>query len=171
MKTSQKLIAGLFASALVMSAGAAEARQGVVKVRGQQGAVTAAKGPNGGGAIRARGARQNTDGSVTRASGSAYRTPNGGTSVRRSTRTVNPDGSVSRSGAYSASGARGSIDSSGSVYRDTNGNWTGGRSTSATNAATGNSYQGSTTIDPATGKPVHSGACYNSSGDEIACPN
>lgn len=170
MKTGQKLIAGLFASALVMSAGAAEARQGVVKVRGQQGAVTAVKGPNGGGAVRARGTRQNADGSVTRASGGAYSTPNGGTSVRRSTSTVNPDGSANRSGAYHASGARGSVDSSGTIYRDANGARSGQRSTSATNAATGNSYQGSTTIDPATGQPVHSGTCYDSAGAVIACP-
>ena len=170
MKTGQKLIAGIFASALILGAGAAEARQGVVKVRGSQGAVTAASGPNGGGAVRTRGVRENSDGSVSRASGGAYRTPNGGTSVRSSSSTVNPDGSASRSAAYNANGARGSVDSSGSAYRDANGNWSGGRNTSATSAATGNSYQGSTTIDPATGKPVHSGTCYNSAGTAIACP-
>ncbi len=170
MKTELKLFAGLVASTLVMTAGVAEARQGVIRARGPNGAVTAVKGPNGGGAIRASGVRQNPDGSVSRASGGAYRTPNGGTSVRRSATTVNPDGSVSRNGAYDASGPRGSVSSNGSVSRDAYGNWTGGRSTSATNAATGNSYQGSTMIDPTTGKPVHSGTCYDASGVVIACP-
>lgn len=164
------MIAGLIAAALAMTAGVAEARQGVVKVRGANGAVTAAKGPNGGGAVRARGVRQNADGSVTRASGGAYRTPNGGTSVRKSTTTVNPDGGATRNGSYDAAGPRGSVSSNGSVSRDADGNWTGGRTTSATNAATGNSYQGSTMIDPATGKPVHSGTCYDASGAVIACP-
>lgn len=170
MKNGHKLFAGIVASALLMTGAAAEARQGVVKVRGQNGAVTAVKGPAGGGGVRARGVRQNPDGSVTRASGGAWRTPNGGTSVRGSATTVNPDGSVSRNSAYNASGARGSVTSTGSVYRDSSGNWSGGRSTSATNAATGNSYQGSTTIDPATGKPVHSHSCYDASGALIACP-
>ncbi|MEH6756070.1 MAG: hypothetical protein V7676_01015 [Parasphingorhabdus sp.] len=170
MKNSKKIIIGILASSLVMATGAAEARSGVIKARGANGGVTAAKGPNGGSAVRARGTRQNTDGSVTRASGGAYRTPNGGTSVRGSNTTVNPDGSAARNSGYAASGARGSVNSDSAVARDANGNWSGGRTTSATNATTGNSYQGSTTIDPATGKPVHSGSCADASGAVIACP-
>ena len=169
MKHGLKITTGLFAAILVMSAATAEARQGVIRARGTNGAVTAVKGPNGGGGVRTHGVRQNADGSVTRASGGAWRTPNGGTSARASSTTVNPDGSVSRNGQYTGTGPRGSVDSSGSVTRDANGPWSGGRTTSATNAATGNSYQGSTTIDPATGKPVHSGTCYDASGAVISC--
>lgn len=165
-----KIATSLVAAVLVMSAATAEAREGVVRARGTNGAVTAVKDPNGGGGVRAHGVRQNSDGSVTRASGGTWRTPNGGTSARASSTTVNPDGSVSRNGEYAGSGPNGSVNSSGSVARDANGNWSGGRTTSATSAATGNSYQGSTTIDPATGKPVHSGTCYDASGAVIACP-
>ncbi len=170
MKNSHILITGLVASALLIAGSAAEARQGVVRVHGTNGAASAVKGPNGGAAIRGRGAVQNEDGSVTAGRGAAYRRPNGGTGVRGSTTTVNPDGSGTHSGAYSASGPNGSVDSAGAVSRDAAGNWSGGRSTSATNATTGNSYQGSTSIDPETGQPVHSGSCYNANGDPISCP-
>jgi len=170
MGTAKTIIAGAIAAAMLMGSGAAEARQGVIKARGQNGMVKAAHGPNGGSSIRGRGVRQNDDGSVTRASGAGYRTPNGGTSARRSATTVNPDGSLTRDARYDASGQNGSVNSAGSVYRDSDGNWSGSRSTSATNANNGNSYQGSTWIDPATGKPVHSGTCYDAAGAAIACP-
>src|SRR5690606_2741306 len=45
VKTELKLFAGLLASTLIMTAGVAEARQGVVRARGPNGAVTAAAGP------------------------------------------------------------------------------------------------------------------------------
>jgi hypothetical protein len=164
------IFSGLLACSLIMAAGTADARSGVIKARGTNGAVTAAKGPNGGAAVRARGMSQNSDGSVSRASGRAYRTPNGGTSARASRTTANPDGSATRNSSYAASGARGNVNSDSSVARDAYGNWSGGRTTAATNAATGNSYHGSTMVDPATGKPVHSGSCSDASGAVIACP-
>ncbi len=169
MTITRKLAAGLLASSLLLVAGTAEARQGIIKARGTNGAVTAVRGPNGTTGVRARGTVQNEDGSVTRASGGAWRTANGGTSLRGSTTTVNPDGSGTRTSNAYASGAKGAASSSSSVSRDAEGNWSGGRSTTATSATTGNSYSGSVSIDPATGKPVHSATCTDASGAVIAC--
>jgi hypothetical protein len=45
------IFSGLLACSLIMAAGTADARSGVIKARGTNGAVTAAKGPNGGAAV------------------------------------------------------------------------------------------------------------------------
>ena len=170
MTTTRKFAAGILASSLLLVMGTAEARQGIVKARGPNGAATAVRGPNGGAGMRGRGMVQNEDGSVTRASGGAWRNANGGTSLRGRTTTVNPDGSATHSGSAYASGAKGTAESSGSFARDADGNWTGSRNSSATNAETGNSYAGSVSIDPATGKPVRTATCTDASGTVIACP-
>ncbi|MGE4410893.1 MAG: hypothetical protein AB7D33_10030 [Sphingobium sp.] len=160
----------LVASSLLFVGGTAEARQGVIKARGTNGVVTAVRGPNGTTGARARGTVRNEDGSLTRASGGAWRNANGGTSVRGATTTVNPDGSGTRTSNAYASGAKGTASSSGTLSRDAEGNWTGNRNSTATNAATGNSYSGSVSIDPATGQPVRTATCTDASGAVIACP-
>lgn len=170
MRFSHTLLIGALAASMALPAGAAEARQGVFKARGANGAVTAAKGPNGGTAVRARGKTTNADGSVTTGSAAAVRAPNGARAVRGSTTTANPDGSLTHEGGLAAEGAKGSVASTGAVSRSADGTWSGGRSTSATSASTGNSYQGSVSIDPATGQPTHSATCYDAAGTVIACP-
>lgn len=169
MHTTTKLATLLLASAALVAAGSAQARGGFVHVRGANGGASAAAGPNGGVAARAHGTVRNSDGSVTRASGGAYRRANGGSGYRASSTTVNPDGSASRQGTLAASGANGSVASNGGFARSADGTWSGSRTTNATNANTGNSYAGSTTIDPATGKPVHTGTCTNAAGEVYAC--
>jgi len=169
MKNLSKVIAVLSVAGIALTATAAEA--GSLRARGSNGFFGAAAGPNGGAAMHGRGYRQNSDGSLTGASGGVYRLPNGGVGGRASTTTVNPDGSLSRSGTFGASGPNGNVNSSGSFARDASGTWSGARNTQATNNNTGVSYQGSTTIDPATGKPVHTGTCYDVSGATIACPS
>jgi hypothetical protein len=140
------------------------------RVAGPNGAVTAAQGPNGGGAVRTRGARQNADGSVQRGSTGAVRTANG-RAGRASTTTVNPDGSANRRSEASASGVRGSAATQGNVTRNADGSYSGGRTSTATSNTTGNSYNGSTQIDPATGRPVRNASCTDAAGNAIACPS
>jgi hypothetical protein len=141
-----------------------------VRVAGPNGAVTATQGPNGGGAIRARGVHRNADGSVQRGAASAIRTPNGGRAARASTTTVNPDGSARRQSTASGSGVRGSASTSSDVTRNADGTYSGGRTTTATSNSTGNTYNGSTQIDPATGRPVRTASCTDAAGNTIACP-
>lgn len=169
MRTTTKLATILLASATLTAASTAEARGGFVHVRGANGGATAVARQNGGVAARANGTVQNADGSVTRASGGAYRRANGGSGYRASTTMVNPDGSASRQSQLSASGANGSVASNGGFARSADGTLSGSRSTNATNANTGNSYAGSTTIDPVTGQPVHTGTCTNAAGETFAC--
>lgn len=167
-KTMNTMIAMLAATTLLAGATAAEARQGMVRVRGANGAATGIAGPRGI-AGRAHDTYQSSDGTVTHASGSAFRGANGSRGYRGSSTSVSPDGTVTRSGQAVASGARGSASSAGSFTRSADGTWNGSRSTQATSATTGNSYSGSTTIDPTTGKPVHSGTCTDASGATIPC--
>lgn len=154
-------------SALTISA-TAEARQGVLRARGANGAVTAAAGAKGV-ATRGHGTVSNQDGSVTHGSGGAYRGVNGGQGYRASSTTVSPDGSVSRQTQAETNGPNGSVNIQGGLARGADGAWSGSRSTNATNASTGNSYSGSTTIDPATGQPVHTGGCTDAGGNAISC--
>jgi hypothetical protein len=159
----------LAAAALAFSmAGVAEAREGRIAARGQNGAVIAGAGPNGGAVVRGRGAVQNEDGSVTAGSAGAVRTPSGGRAARASTTTANPDGSATRRGGFAAEGANGSVASSGSATRNADGTASGSRSTSATNAA-GGTYQGTTTYDSATGI-TRTTVCTDPSGATVACP-
>lgn len=167
-KTSAIAASALVSLAVLGMGGAAQARQGVVHVRGAQGGATAVAGQRGV-AARAHGTDQAADGTVTHASGGAYRGTNGSAGYRASQTTVSPDGTVSRSGQAAASGARGSASSAGSFTRAADGTLSGSRSTQATSATTGNSYSGSTTIDPATGQPAHTGTCTNAAGEVISC--
>jgi hypothetical protein len=73
-KTMNTMIAMLAATTLLAGATAAEARQGMVRVRGANGAATGVAGPRGI-AGRAHGTYQSSDGTVTHASGSAFRAP------------------------------------------------------------------------------------------------
>jgi hypothetical protein len=156
-------------SALLMTSVAADARPKRVKAAGSNGSVTAVQGANGS-SVRARGAKQNSDGSVTTGRTGAFKTANGAKGARASSTTVNPDGSANRRSARGASGAAGSYSTSSDVTRNADGTYSGGRTTNATRAATGNSYSGSTQIDPATGKPVRTATCTNAAGAVIACP-
>jgi hypothetical protein len=162
---------GLIAAttALMMTSVAAEARPTRGKLVGPNGSISGVAGPNGG-TIRGRQTVQNADGSVTTASGRAFRTANGGKGYRAGTTTVNPDGSANRRSSAAANGPRGSAATSSNVTRNADGSYSGGRSTTATRASTGNTYNGSTQIDPATGKPVRTATCTNASGAVIACP-
>lgn len=168
MHTPSRILTAIAATLALTTAATAEARQGSIKARGPNGAVSAKAGPNGG-MVRGRGTVQNEDGSTTHRSGGAFQGANGSTGRRQSSTTVAPDGSVSRNGQASVSGPNGSANSAGGFQRGADGTWSGSRSTSATNANTGNSYSGSTAIDPATGKPVHSGTCTDASGAVIPC--
>lgn len=157
------------AAALTLVAGSvAEARQGRVAARGQNGAVVAGAGPNGGAGVRARGCTQG-DTSATCASGGAVRGPNGGRGARASTTTVNEDGSATRRSGLAAQGSDGgTLTSTGSTTRNADGTVNGARSTSAT-AADGSTYQGTTTYDPATGV-TRTTTCTDASGAVVACP-
>lgn len=166
--TKTSMIA-LAVAALAIS-GVAEAREGRVKARGQNGVVAAGAGPNGGAAVRGRGAVQNDDGSVTAASGAAVRGPNGGRGARASTTTVNPDGSATRQGGFAAETDQGAIASSGSATRNADGTYSGSRATQATSAVTGNTYQGTTSYDPSTGI-TRTSTCTDASGAAITCPS
>jgi hypothetical protein len=168
MKTHLTLFAAALA-ATVTFASVADAREGRVRARGENGVATAGAGPNGGAIVRGRGAVENPDGSVTAGSAGAFRGPNGAKGVRGSTTTVNPDGSATRRGGFAASGENGSVQSSGSSSRSTDGSYTGQRSTTATSANTGNTYNSTTTYDPATGVN-RTVTCTNASGAAIACP-
>lgn len=159
----------LATSAMFLTAVAADAR-GRVAARGPNGAVVATSGANGGGTVRARGARQNADGSVTSGRARATRGPNGGTGGVASTTTVNPDGSATRQSRRAGQNARGSYQSQSDVTRNADGTYSGGRTTTATSNTTGTTYNGSTQIDPATGQPVRSATCTNAAGVVIACP-
>lgn len=158
----------LFAVAALTTASSAEANFGAFHVRGAYGGASGVAGARGV-AGRAHGTYYGADGSVTHASGGAFRGVNGSNGYRASATTVNPDGSISRQGQLSASGARGSVNSAGGFTRSADGSWSGSRSTTATNNQTGVSYAGSTSIDPTTGKPVHSGSCADASGAAVAC--
>jgi hypothetical protein len=168
MRSRHQIVAAITAVLALTAATTAEARQGSIRARGANGVVAGTTGAKGS-AVRARGAVRNDDGSVTAASGGAFRGANGSKGYRASTTTAAPDGSATRAGQLSASGARGSVDSAGSFSRGADGTWSGSRSTDAHNAATGTSYSGTTAIDPATGKPVHTGTCTDASGVAIAC--
>lgn len=168
MSALTKFAAIAISTGLIVTATLADARPNRATVRGQNGAVTAVSGPNGS-AVRARGARQNADGSVTAARGRAVSTANG-RAARGSTTTVNPDGSAQRQSRAAASGVRGSASTQSNVSRSADGTLSGGRTTTATSNATGNSYNGSVQIDPVTGQPVRTATCTNASGATIACP-
>ncbi len=163
------MIAIALGASLLATSVAAEDRPNRAKVSGSNGTVTAIKGDKGSGA-RARGAKRNTDGSVTAASGGAFQTANGARGARASTTTVNPDGSGTRVSEAAASGPGGSASTSSNVTRNADGTHSGGRTSTATSTSTGNTYNGSTQIDPATGQPVRTATCTDSSGAVIACP-
>lgn len=167
MRTINTLAALALSTGLLTMPAAADA-QTRVHARGSHGTAVAASGPDGG-VVRGRGAVRNADGSVTAASGGAFRTATGARSARGSTTTVNPDGSATRRGGFAASGVRGSAASQGTVIRNADGTYSGGRSTTAT-STTGATYNGSVQIDAATGKPVRSATCTNASGAIVACP-
>jgi hypothetical protein len=167
-KTLMMLAASVCAIAVV-GAGVADAREGRVRARGENGVVTGAVGPSGGATVRGRGAVQNPDGSVTAGSAGAVRTPAGNAAVRASTTTVNPDGSAVRRSGFAAQGANGaSAVSEGTTTRNADGTYDSTRNTQAT-TATGNTYQGTTTYDPTTGV-TRSTTCTDASGATIACP-
>jgi hypothetical protein len=156
-------------AALMITSVSADARPKRGKVSGPNGSVTAVQGANGS-SVRARGAKQNADGSVTSGRVGGFKTAGGAQGGRASTTTVNPDGSATRRSARGASGEAGSYSSSSDVTRNADGTYSGGRTTTATNNNTGTTYNGSTQIDPATGKPVRSASCTNAAGEVIACP-
>jgi len=157
------------AAALTMVvADVADARQGRVAARGQNGAVVAGAGPNGGAGVRARGCTQG-DTSATCASGGAVRSPNGDRGARASTTTVNEDGSATRTSGLAAQGADGgTLSSTGATTRNADGTVNGSRSSSAT-APDGSTYQGATTYDPATGV-ARTTTCTDASGAVVTCP-
>jgi hypothetical protein len=167
--TMSKLGMAAAVAALMITSVSADARPNRGKVSGPHGSVTAVKGANGG-SVRARGAKQNADGSVTTGRVGGFKTAGGAQGGRASTTTVNPDGSATRKSARGASGDAGSYSTSSDVTRNADGSYSGGRSTTATNNSTGTSYEGSTQIDPATGKPVRAASCTNAAGEAIACP-
>jgi hypothetical protein len=164
-----KLGMAVAVAALVMTSVAADARPTRTKANGQNGSVTAVKGAKGS-AARTRGAKQNSDGSVTAGRTGGFKAANGAQGARASSTTVNPDGSARRQSARGASGAAGSYQSNIDVTRNADGTYSGGRTTTATNNGTGTTYNGSTQIDPATGKPARSASCSNANGEVIACP-
>lgn len=167
-KTLTTALAATLAVTLI-AAGVAEAREGRVRARGDKGVVTGVAGPNGGAAVRGRGAVQNPDGSVTAGSAAAARTPQGGRAARASTTTVNPDGSATHKGGFAAEGANGGTAvSQGSATRNADGTVSGSRSTQAT-APSGATYQGTSSYDPATGV-TRTTTCTNASGAVVACP-
>lgn len=163
------MIAIAFGASLLAASVAAEDRPNRTRTSGANGTVTAIQGEKGSGA-RARGAKRNSDGSVTAASGGAFQTANGARGARASTTTVNPDGSGTRVSEAAASGPAGSASTSSDVTRNADGTFSGGRTSTATSTSTGNTYNGSTQIDPATGQPVRTATCTDSAGTVIACP-
>lgn len=169
MITKSKFAMMAAMTALLMTSVSAEARPTRGKVSGPNGSVSGIKGTNGG-SVRARGAKKNSDGSVTTGRVGGFKTKNGAQGARGSTTTVNPDGSANRRSARGASGEAGNYSSNSDVTRNSDGTYSGGRTTNATRASTGNSYNGSTQIDPSTGKPVRTATCTNSEGAVIACP-
>ncbi len=147
----------------------AEAREGRIRARGENGVAAAAAGPNGGAFARGRGAVQNQDGSVTSGSAGAIRTPQGARAVRGSTTTVNPDGSATRRSGFAAQSAQGGVvTSQGSSTLNADGTYSGARSTEATGPE-GATYQGTTTYNPETGV-VRSATCTDPTGAVVACP-
>lgn len=166
-----KLFTSLAVAAVTLTLAAAdvaEARQGRIAARGQNGAVVAGAGPNGGAGVRARGCAQGET-SVTCASGGAVRGPNGGRGARASRTIVNEDGSATRNSGLAVRGADGgALTSTGSTTRNSDGTVNGSRSTSAI-AADGSTYQGTTTYDPATGL-TRTTTCTDASGAAVACP-
>jgi hypothetical protein len=170
MSAFTKTVMMTIAVAAIGLSGVAEAREGRVKARGQNGVVAAGAGPNGGAYARGRGAVQNDNGSVTSASGAVARGPNGGRGARASTTTVNPDGSATHQGGFVAEGAQGSVASSGSAARNADGTYSGARSTQATSATTGATYKGSTSYDSTTGV-TRTATCTDAAGAAIVCPS
>ncbi len=156
-------------AALMITSVAADARPKRAKASGPNGSITAVQGVNGSG-VRARGAKQNADGSVTTGRAGAFKTANGAQGGRASSTTVNPDRSANRVSKRGASGEAGTYSSSSDVTRNADGSYSGGRTTTATSNSTGTTYKGSTQIDPATGKPVRTASCTNAAGEAIACP-
>lgn len=155
------------AIALLTLADTASAATGHVRARGANGMV-AAGSSNGNSYVRGRGHTTNSDGSLTAASGGAFKLNNGAYGARASTTTVNPDGSATHSGSAYTAGARGTASTTGGFTRNADGTVSGARDTDIT-AANGNGYSGSTTY--ATGSGVsHSGSCHDASGATIACP-
>lgn len=132
MKHASALVAATALFALVAADATAQSR-GRVRAAGENGAVAAGVGPQGGAFVRGRGAVQNPDGSTTAAGGGAARGPNGGRVARGATTTVNPDGSATRRGAVAAQGPNGGSGSStGSATRNADGTYSGARNTAAT---------------------------------------
>lgn len=169
MQKTLLLTAGLM-TALILSAPTAEAAQGHVRARGATATgtgVVAGGARNGNAYVRGHGVKQNADGSISAASGGAFKLNNGAYGGRASTTTVNPDGSASHQGGFSASGVNGSINSSGSASRNPDGTYAGSRTTNASNAA-GDTYSGSTSYS--NGSFTHTGTCHDAAGNTIACP-
>jgi hypothetical protein len=117
---------------------------GRIKARGAtanaQGGVTggsasAARGPNGGAAMRGRAYTTDGQGNGQAASGGVVRTPAGGYGARAGSTTWNADGSAQHQSGAAAQGPNGSAQTSGGFTHDSTGNVTGGRSTSAQGAA------------------------------------
>lgn len=199
MRTMKSVSTILLAGTALVAAGAADARQGIVRARGADGAVTAVRGPQGNRLVRGHRTLTNDDGSITRqrvairdtarattqrrgetmvdSAGSAYQsdrtrtrsTARGGTG----TRDIQSQGTIaeggSRSMTSSASGRAGTYSATGSARWSADGTREGSRSTSATSNRTGNSYAGSTYRDPATGRLVHQSTCRDAQGNTISC--
>jgi hypothetical protein len=147
----------------------ADAREGRVKARGQNGVAAAGAGPNGGAFARGAGCVENQAGGQTCASGGAARTPNGSRAARASSTTVNPDGSATRRGGFAAKGANGgAVASTGATTRDADGNVSGQRETNATGAK-GATYQGQVTYDSTNGL-ARTATCKNAEGVVVPCP-
>lgn len=161
-------LAGL-ALALTMAFAAphADAREGRIKARGENGVAAAGVGPNGGAFVRGAGAVTNADGSVTSASGGAVRGPNGAKAARASSTTVNPDGSASRRSGFAAKGANGALASTGAATRDADGTIDASRTTAATGAK--GSYEANTIYTTENGV-TRQATCKDTAGVVVACP-
>ncbi|WP_374397446.1 hypothetical protein [Sphingopyxis sp.] len=168
MKHRTHLFTAIAATVALTAVSTADARQGSVRARGQNGVVAGSTGPNGT-VVRGRSTVQNPDGSTTRRSGGAFVGANGRKGKAGASTTVAPDGTADRATQGSIDGPRGSASSSSNFQRGADGTWTGGRSSTVTNSGTGKTYSGTTTIDPATGKPVHSGTCTDAAGTVVDC--
>ena len=134
------------------------------------GHVVAARGPQGGGAIRGRAWQSDGSGNGTVSSAAAVRGPNGARAARAGTTTHTADGTLTHQSAMAASGAKGSVTSSGN-FTHTDERLTQTRTTTATATATGSggkTYQGSTSYDKADGL-THSGSCTDAAGNSVTC--
>ena len=163
------------ALALALLGAAAPAEAGARRVvrPNAAGGTTAATlanrhGSNGGQWQSARGIATDSQGNAVLGGASRFTGPNGGTGQRAGRTQLNADGSASHASGFTASNARGNVQSSGSATRDAEGNVNQARSTTATSASTGNSVQSSTSYNSDTGR-TRSTTCYNASGAVIAC--